>query len=204
MDYIKPHEVVKTMLAAGHAKAALSVKDLLIRGFLSGALLGFATSLALTAVSCGCKPTPAAPTSAEPSTQEPTMSSTSSSISPDAEVRNAADRDAKNGEMVELFGTYEQVSVGKAPDAPLDGHAAVRLEDGSLVHLQPPWHPDSVRSAEELAKYSDKPVVAKGLLVTECPPPPDNRAYMKVPCLMMGIVVMDRGTYDALKSGVLE
>ena len=49
MDYIKPNEVVKTMLAAGDAKAGLSVKDLLIRGFLSGALLGFATSLALTA-----------------------------------------------------------------------------------------------------------------------------------------------------------
>jgi formate/nitrite transporter len=49
MDYIKPSEVVKTMVAAGNTKAGLSVKDLLIRGFLSGALLGFATSLALTA-----------------------------------------------------------------------------------------------------------------------------------------------------------
>jgi formate transporter len=49
MDYIKPIEVVKTMLAAGNAKAGLTVKDLLIRGFLSGALLGFATSLAITA-----------------------------------------------------------------------------------------------------------------------------------------------------------
>jgi len=49
MDYIKPLEVVKNMIAAGNAKADLSVKDVLIRGFLSGALLGFATSLALTA-----------------------------------------------------------------------------------------------------------------------------------------------------------
>jgi len=49
MDYIKPIEVVKTMLAAGNAKAGLTIKDLLIRGFLSGALLGFATSLAFTA-----------------------------------------------------------------------------------------------------------------------------------------------------------
>jgi len=49
MDYIKPAEVVKTMLAAGTTKAGLPVKDLLIRGFLSGALLGFATSLAITA-----------------------------------------------------------------------------------------------------------------------------------------------------------
>jgi formate transporter len=49
MDFIKPSDVVKSMLAAGQAKAALSVRDLLIRGFISGALLGFATSLALTA-----------------------------------------------------------------------------------------------------------------------------------------------------------
>lgn len=49
MDFIKPTDVVKTLLAAGQAKAALTVPDLLIRGFLSGGLLGFATSLALTA-----------------------------------------------------------------------------------------------------------------------------------------------------------
>lgn len=49
MDYIKPDEVVENMVRTGAAKAALSPKDLLIRGFLSGALLGFATSLALTA-----------------------------------------------------------------------------------------------------------------------------------------------------------
>jgi formate transporter len=49
MDYIKPNNLVKDMLTAGEAKASLCVRDLLIRGFLSGALLGFATSLALTA-----------------------------------------------------------------------------------------------------------------------------------------------------------
>lgn len=49
MDYIKPFEVVKTMLASGDSKVGLPVKDLLIRGILSGALLGFATSLAITA-----------------------------------------------------------------------------------------------------------------------------------------------------------
>lgn len=49
MDYIKPAELMKNLLAAGEAKASLGLKDLLLRGFLSGALLGFATSLALTA-----------------------------------------------------------------------------------------------------------------------------------------------------------
>src|SRR3954465_1432172 len=49
MDFTKPTDVIKAMLTAGQAKADLSVRDLIIRGFLSGALLGFATSLALTA-----------------------------------------------------------------------------------------------------------------------------------------------------------
>ncbi len=49
MDYVKPVDVLDNMLKAAATKAALSTKDLLIRGFLSGALLGFATSLAQTA-----------------------------------------------------------------------------------------------------------------------------------------------------------
>lgn len=49
MDYIAPLEVVRNMVSAGAAKGALSRKDLLIRGFLSGALLGYATSLAFLA-----------------------------------------------------------------------------------------------------------------------------------------------------------
>lgn len=49
MDYVKPLDVVKNMLSAGKTKAGLSIKDILIRGFLSGALLGISTSLALTA-----------------------------------------------------------------------------------------------------------------------------------------------------------
>ena len=49
MDYLKPNEVLKAMLSAGSAKARLPLRDLLIRGFLSGALLGTATTLALTA-----------------------------------------------------------------------------------------------------------------------------------------------------------
>lgn len=49
MDYVKPQEVIASMLAYGRDKAALPLRDMLIRGFLSGAILGFATSLALTA-----------------------------------------------------------------------------------------------------------------------------------------------------------
>jgi formate/nitrite transporter len=49
MDNVKPSEVVKSMVAAGAAKAGLGIKDIMIRGSLSGALLACATSFALTA-----------------------------------------------------------------------------------------------------------------------------------------------------------
>src|SRR6202161_1338260 len=49
MDSLKPAEIVANMAQAGIAKAQLGVLDLLVRGVLSGALLGVATSLAVTA-----------------------------------------------------------------------------------------------------------------------------------------------------------
>jgi formate transporter len=54
MDYAKPTDVVKTMIDSASAKLRLGPRDLLIRGMLSGALLGAATSLAFTgAISTG-------------------------------------------------------------------------------------------------------------------------------------------------------
>jgi formate/nitrite transporter len=54
VDYAKPTDVVKTMIDSARAKLALAPRDLLIRGMLSGAMLGAATSLALTgAISTG-------------------------------------------------------------------------------------------------------------------------------------------------------
>ena len=54
MDYVKPENVAIAMLNAGVAKLALAPRDLLIRGTLSGAILGVATTLAFTgAVSTG-------------------------------------------------------------------------------------------------------------------------------------------------------
>jgi formate/nitrite transporter len=49
MDSIKPAEIVANMVETGAAKARLGPFDLLVRGALSGALLGFATSLAVGA-----------------------------------------------------------------------------------------------------------------------------------------------------------
>ena len=49
MDTVTPAAIVGTMVQSGAAKARLSPADLLIRGAMSGALLGIATSLALGA-----------------------------------------------------------------------------------------------------------------------------------------------------------
>lgn len=48
MDYAKPADVVASMIDVGLKKLALAPRDLLIRGALSGALLGAATSLAFS------------------------------------------------------------------------------------------------------------------------------------------------------------
>jgi formate/nitrite transporter len=48
MDYVKPADVAVAMLDSGKRKLALAPRDLLIRGMLSGAILGVATSLAFT------------------------------------------------------------------------------------------------------------------------------------------------------------
>ena len=56
MDYVKPSEVAENFVAAGSAKAQLRIRDLLQRGLLSGALLGFATTVAFSANAQGLPP----------------------------------------------------------------------------------------------------------------------------------------------------
>src|SRR5262245_24646450 len=53
MDYVIPAEVVADALNAAVKKANLPIRDLLIRGALSGAFLGYATSLVFVALSQG-------------------------------------------------------------------------------------------------------------------------------------------------------
>ncbi len=48
MDYVLPNELVDGMIAAGGKKATVSIKNLLLRGFYSGSILGLAVVLALT------------------------------------------------------------------------------------------------------------------------------------------------------------
>lgn len=56
MDYIKPSEVAESFLTTASTKSQLPIPQLLLRGLLSGALLGFATTVAFTATSQGLVP----------------------------------------------------------------------------------------------------------------------------------------------------
>jgi formate transporter len=55
-DYVAPKDLVREAVDLAARKADLSVKDMLIRGALSGAFLGFATSLVFTVYSQGLPP----------------------------------------------------------------------------------------------------------------------------------------------------
>lgn len=56
MDYVTPQELIAEALRAAKRKAQLGVGDMLLRGALSGAFLGFATSLAFVVNSQGVPP----------------------------------------------------------------------------------------------------------------------------------------------------
>jgi len=48
MDYVKPIDMVAAMASSGSIRARLSIPDMMVRGMMAGALLGIATSLAIT------------------------------------------------------------------------------------------------------------------------------------------------------------
>jgi formate/nitrite transporter FocA (FNT family) len=56
MDYVSPNELMTEALDLAKRKAGLSVRDLLLRGILAGALLGYATSLVMVVLSQGLPP----------------------------------------------------------------------------------------------------------------------------------------------------
>jgi formate/nitrite transporter len=55
-DYVSPRELLQEAVQLAKRKCDLSVRDMLIRGLLSGAFLGYATSLAILVTSQGLPP----------------------------------------------------------------------------------------------------------------------------------------------------
>lgn len=56
MDYVSPPELMADALELAKRKAHLSISDLLLRGILAGAMLGYATSLVMVILSQGLPP----------------------------------------------------------------------------------------------------------------------------------------------------
>ena len=56
MDYVSPKEVIQEAVQLAQRKSELPVRDLLIRGILAGAFLGYATSLVFVVLSQGLPP----------------------------------------------------------------------------------------------------------------------------------------------------
>ncbi len=56
MDYVKPAEVIAEAVEAGEKKARLPIRDLMIRSFLAGVFLAYATSLAMVILDQGLPP----------------------------------------------------------------------------------------------------------------------------------------------------
>src|SRR5437016_34227 len=53
MDYVNPSELVAEMLRVAKRKTSLAASDMLVRGMLAGAFLGYATSLVFVILSQG-------------------------------------------------------------------------------------------------------------------------------------------------------
>ncbi len=53
MDNVNPAEVIADAVGAAEKKALLPIRDLLIRSFLSGVFLGYATSLVMVILAQG-------------------------------------------------------------------------------------------------------------------------------------------------------
>ena len=53
MDYVPPGELLQAALTTAAKKADLRVRDMLIRGFLAGGILAYATSLAFMVTTRG-------------------------------------------------------------------------------------------------------------------------------------------------------
>src|SRR5215470_5621003 len=56
MDYVNPSELIAEALRAAKRKSELDISDMLLRGALSGAFLGFATSLVFMVQAQGVPP----------------------------------------------------------------------------------------------------------------------------------------------------
>lgn len=99
--------------------------------------------------------------------------------------RTGEDIEASTGGVVRLCGTYRRVSQSQRPRpvSAEDRAAAIVLDDGTEVAVEPSWSEASLRSEEEIRRFDGEAVVARGVVHAEAPAPPDPAAYVLGPCI---------------------
>jgi hypothetical protein len=103
----------------------------------------------------------------------------------EVEVRRSSDLEPASGSRGAVIGVYRQVDVRQNAEGPPrhEGHAAVQLEDGIDVFLEPTWSDDALRPAEEIARCDGRQVRAVGTVWSSAPEPPEPVAAIVSPCL---------------------
>jgi hypothetical protein len=103
----------------------------------------------------------------------------------EAEVRAADDLERASGRRGAVVGVYHQVDVRQVAEGPpqYDGHAAIRLEDGVDVFLEPTWSDAALRPADEIERSDGKRVRAVGVVHARAPEPPEPVAAIVSPCV---------------------
>jgi hypothetical protein len=89
------------------------------------------------------------------------------------------------GARVCVVGIYQLVDLRQKPTPPprFQGHAAVALENGALVLLEPPWSRVGQRPEAERTEWEGRTVEAVGVLHQRCPEPREPVATLINPCL---------------------
>jgi hypothetical protein len=104
----------------------------------------------------------------------------------DGDVRSWAELERASGRAGAVVGVYRQVDVrqlAEDEDPEYDGHAAVRLDDGVDVFLEPVWADAALRPAEEIERCEGRQVRARGVLHARAPEPPEPVATIVSPCV---------------------
>lgn len=101
-------------------------------------------------------------------------------------VTTRAELAAQDMNDVQLAGTYVELDARMKAESPprYDGHAAIRLADGTLVTLFPTWHRDARRPIAEIQQLKDKQVEVAGMVFAEAPASPRGGASLNAPCIM--------------------
>jgi hypothetical protein len=84
-----------------------------------------------------------------------------------------------------VTGTYRQIDIRMRPKGSPEylGFAAIQLQDGIDVLLEPSWSPAARRSEAERRRFDGQHVAVIGIIHLEPPDPPEPVAYIIGPCM---------------------